>query len=66
MDESKKLYKATLRAGAISCLVLALAMIIGFWTYRYSLKNAVANEVSQTQIQEYFKKSLPERAALQK
>ena len=66
MDESKKLYKATLRAGAISCLVLALTMIIGFWTYRYSLKNAVANEVSQTQIQEYFKKSLPERAALQK
>ena len=66
MDESKKLYKATLRAGAISCLVLALAMIIGFWTYRHSLKNAVANEVSQAQIQEFFKKSLSERAALQK
>ncbi len=66
MDESKKLYKATLRAGAISCLVLALAMIIGFWTYRYSLKNAVANDVPQNQIESFFEKTLIEQAMLKK
>ena len=66
MDKSKKLYKQALQAGLIACTILAIGLIASFWTYRYSLKNAVANEVSQTQIQEYFKKSLPERAALQK
>lgn len=66
MDKSKKLYKQTLQAGLIACIILAIGLITSFWTYRHSLKNAVANDVSQAQIQEFFKKSLSERAALQK
>ena len=58
MEDSKKVYKTTLRSGAITCLVLALSMIIGFWIYRYSLKHAVAPSVSQTEINTFFEKTL--------
>ena len=54
MDKSKKLYKQTLQAGLIACTILAIGLITSFWTYRHSLKNAVANDVSQALIQEFF------------
>ena len=66
MEDSKKVYKTTLRSGAITCLVLALSMIIGFWIYRYSLKHAVAPSVSQTEINTFFEKTLADRAMLKK
>ena len=64
MEDSKKIYKTTLRSGAISCIVLALVMLVGFWVYKFSLKNAIAERVSQEEIETFFAKPLAERAML--
>jgi len=66
MEDSKKIYKTTLRSGAISCIILALVMLVGFWVYNFSLKNAVAERVSQEEIETFFEKPLAERAMLKK
>ena len=64
MEDSKKIYKITLRSGLIACVILAIGFISSFWIYRYCLKNAVAESVSQEKISEFFAKSLEEKAML--
>lgn len=66
MEDSKKIYKITLRSGLIACVILAIGFISSFWIYRYCLKNAVAESVSQEKISEFFAKPLEEKAMLKK